>query len=193
MYDKLTIELGNNVDNIKIFKNFIPKKDLEDLSLYGKCFAYYKKNNSWPENILLPDYIKKLVTEYEDKMIKLAENSYGKKFEKDRFMDFSYRHEGTSVQKHFDNVKPEIKSVREIDTTNLFWSGHLSIIGYLNDNFSGGEIYFPEQNFEYLPKSGDVIMFPGTAFYPHGVKEFYGEKRITMSLWTRFLDFTGEV
>jgi predicted 2-oxoglutarate/Fe(II)-dependent dioxygenase YbiX len=192
-HDKLTIDLGNSVENIKVINNFIPKEHIDLLSVYGKCFAYYKKNNSWPEGILLPESVKELVLEYEDKMILLAENLYNRKFEKDRFMDFSYRHEGTSVKKHSDNVRPEIYSARNIDTSNLMWSGHLSIIGYLNDNFSGGEIHFPEQDFEYSPKAGDLIMFPGTAFYPHEVKEFHGGSRITMSIWTRFADFTGEV
>lgn len=191
--DKLSLELGKGIENIKIIKNFIPKNDIDLLVMYGWCFSDYKKNNNWPNGFLIPDKIKDLVLDYENRMIAAAEKFYNRKFEKDRSMDFSYREEGSFVEKHSDNIKSEKDFAKKINTDNLAWSGHLSIIGYLNDNFSGGEIYFPEQDFEYSPKAGDIIMFPGNIFYEHEVKKFHGEKRITMSIWTRFLDFTGEV
>ena len=40
---------------------------------------------------------------------------------------------------------------------------------YINDNFSGGELYFPEIDFLYKPVAGDVIVYP--AKFLHEVKQ----------------------
>ena len=190
--DTLTLELGKSSDNIKIVENFIDKEDIHSLIFYGRYFEYYKKNKSWPEGVEIPQSIHSMVKKYEDKMIHLASILYGRDFEKDRSMDFSYRHEGSSVSIHADNIMSDIPGARVVDSKNLIWSGHLSIISYLNDSFLGGEIFFPNQNFQYIPKTGDVIMFPGNYFYQHEVKHFEGAPRITMSIWTRFVDYNGE-
>jgi predicted 2-oxoglutarate/Fe(II)-dependent dioxygenase YbiX len=190
--DSLTLELGKSVDNIKVIEDFVDKEDLNSLIKYGLFFEYYKKNKNWPPGIEIPQHIHEMVTRYEDKMISCASSLYGKEFEKDRSMDFSYRHENSSVSIHADNVMSDIPGARVVNSDNLVWSGHLSVICYLNDSFLGGEIFFPNQNFKYSPKTGDAIMFPGTNFYQHEVKQFTGSPRITMSIWTRFADYTGE-
>lgn len=41
---------------------------------------------------------------------------------------------------------------------------------YLNDDFEGGELFFPERNLSIKPKAGQLILFPGGNEYIHGVK-----------------------
>jgi hypothetical protein len=45
-----------------------------------------------------------------------------------------------------------------------------SMIFYINDDYEGGELYFPALNFEYKPKPGDFVTFPSYEKYTHGVK-----------------------
>jgi hypothetical protein len=40
---------------------------------------------------------------------------------------------------------------------------------YLNDDYEGGELYFPLQDFEYKPKAGTFIFFEGNQEVPHEV------------------------
>ena len=55
-----------------------------------------------------------------------------------------------------------------------------STVIYLNDDYEGGEIYFPKQNFEHRPKSLSAIFFPGNKYeYLHGVKEITKGNRFT--------------
>jgi predicted 2-oxoglutarate/Fe(II)-dependent dioxygenase YbiX len=55
--------------------------------------------------------------------------------------------------------------------TAIFW---------FNDDYEGGEIYFPKQNFEHRPKSLSAIFFPGNKYeYLHGVKEITKGNRFT--------------
>lgn len=56
---------------------------------------------------------------------------------------------------------------------------------YLNDDFEGGEIYFPEQDLELKPKPGTLVFFPGHRPYVHGVREITkGERHNFASFWT---------
>jgi hypothetical protein len=41
------------------------------------------------------------------------------------------------------------------------------IIIYLNDDFEGGELLFPVQNFKVTPKQGSIAIFPCNFAFPH--------------------------
>jgi hypothetical protein len=46
----------------------------------------------------------------------------------------------------------------------------VSLVAYLNDNFEGGELFFRLQGINYVPKTGDVVLFPSNYMYPHQAK-----------------------
>lgn len=55
-----------------------------------------------------------------------------------------------------------------------------SFVTYLNDDYEGGEIHFPNQDFTIKPKAGSLVMFPSQKPYIHeskpvlsGVKYMY--------------------
>ena len=55
---------------------------------------------------------------------------------------------------------------------------------YLNDDYEGGELYFPEHSLEFKPPVYSFIMFPGGHENIHGVKEIIKGTRYTMvSFW----------
>jgi predicted 2-oxoglutarate/Fe(II)-dependent dioxygenase YbiX len=55
---------------------------------------------------------------------------------------------------------------------------------YLNDDYNGGELYFPQHNLEFKPPIYSFIMFPGGHENIHGVKEITEGTRYTMvSFW----------
>ena len=82
---------------------------------------------------------------------------------------------GTSMSEHSDNI------------VSLFEKGSgsplLSIVGCLNDDYEGGETYFPEQNIKYTPEAGHLIMFPSDLTHPHGVTEVIKGDRYTLPIW----------
>jgi hypothetical protein len=41
---------------------------------------------------------------------------------------------------------------------------------YVNDDFTGGELHFPEIDVTYTPRKGALIVFPSSDEYLHGVK-----------------------
>jgi len=55
---------------------------------------------------------------------------------------------------------------------------------YLNDDFEGGELYFPEHNISFKPNAYSLICFPGGVENIHGVSEITKGTRYTMvSFW----------
>jgi hypothetical protein len=56
---------------------------------------------------------------------------------------------------------------------------------YLNDNYSGGHTYYPEHNFEVIPKAGNLAIHPGDPEHLHGVTKIEDSTRYTIaSFWT---------
>jgi hypothetical protein len=43
----------------------------------------------------------------------------------------------------------------------------VSSVIYLNDDYEGGELYFPYLNITLKPEAGDIVMFPSTYIYAH--------------------------
>ena len=43
----------------------------------------------------------------------------------------------------------------------------LSSVMYLNDDYEGGELWFPYLNINFKPQAGDIILFPSTYIYAH--------------------------
>lgn len=46
----------------------------------------------------------------------------------------------------------------------------VSLVAYLNDDFEGGELFFRLQGINYIPRTGDVVLFPSNFMYPHQAK-----------------------
>jgi hypothetical protein len=56
---------------------------------------------------------------------------------------------------------------------------------YVNDDYEGGELYFPNQGIKFKPKAGAAYFFPGDKNYIHGVSEVISGTRYTVPFfWT---------
>ena len=59
---------------------------------------------------------------------------------------------------------------------------------YLNNDYEGGEIYFPQHNLEIKPVAGNAFAFPGDEYYIHGVKEITSGTRYTLPIFWKVLE-----
>jgi hypothetical protein len=86
-----------------------------------------------------------------------------------------------SLLESYNITKDHIDSFKE-----NFNDKHYSSILYLNNNYSGGELYMPQHNFEVKPEPGMLVCFKGDENNLHGVKMVTEGIRYTMSIfWTR--------
>lgn len=64
---------------------------------------------------------------------------------------------------------------------------------YLNDDYEGGELYFPLQNIQFKPKRGAAYFFPGDMNYVHGVTKIENGIRYTCPFFWEILEHTGDI
>lgn len=79
---------------------------------------------------------------------------------------------------HFITYKPGDHMAVHTDTAFTKNDGKLekirveySFLIYLNDDFEGGEIFFPLQKVQFKPQKGMLVAYPGTQQFPHGVNK----------------------
>ena len=64
-----------------------------------------------------------------------------------------------------------------------------SAIFYLNDDYEGGEINFPNFDLTIKPEKGSAVFFPAGFEHSHSVSEVKGKKRITIAVWYSWMCF----
>lgn len=60
-----------------------------------------------------------------------------------------------------------------------YWRKFSSVL-YLNEDFSGGETYFPQHDLTIEPKTGTLALFNAGLEYQHGVSEIKGGTRFNL-------------
>lgn len=63
---------------------------------------------------------------------------------------------------------------------------------YLNDDYEGGELYFPNQGIQFKPKPGGAYFFPGDMNYIHGVTRIESGIRYVVPFFWTILKHTGD-
>lgn len=68
-------------------------------------------------------------------------------------MNFIRYHEGQHFEEHTDH--------------GYSYTSTVSLVGYINDNYKGGGLYFRLQDIMFTPEEGDLVVFPSNFMYPH--------------------------
>jgi hypothetical protein len=82
-------------------------------------------------------------------------------------------------QLQMPHADKELHEGDEAGKPNDFPYYDIGSLFYLNDDYEGGELYFPKQGLEFKPKAGSAYFFPGDLHYIHGVKEIKSGVRYT--------------
>jgi hypothetical protein len=67
----------------------------------------------------------------------------------------------------------------------------VSIVAYLNDNYDGGEIWFPRFNLSFKPQPGDIIVFPSTYIYEHASQDMISGTKYSVVIMSDYNDREG--
>jgi prolyl 4-hydroxylase len=71
---------------------------------------------------------------------------------------------GDFYKRHVDNL---LLSSRFQEVEQGIPTRDISLVGYLNDDFEGGETYFDRQGVKVKPEAGAVLAFPSYFTHPH--------------------------
>jgi hypothetical protein len=159
-----------DISNISIKENFLEKKDTESILNFAKTKAYwnsvaqdgdYDKSES---NIYDKDsYVHHIIMKYLDVTKTLIELKYGRK------LNPGYAALRKWAAGDFQPLHADGEDL-EGNPNHAYAVDYASVI-YLNDDYEGGEIYFPDLDFSIKPKAGTLIFFPSNQYYSHGVRE----------------------
>lgn len=201
-YDKSLIEpghFGNSIDNIVIEKNFVEKSDLKIIQTFLPSIHKWDNpmgdefNNDgtctydaryWWDRVCSGEIIKSLdlsiynlIDKYIEKMQRLLESKFTVSLFKRPPVLVRWL-PGTEQQPHAD------KQLND-GTPNPFPTYDINSIIYWNDEFDGGQFYYPEFDIELKIEAGMAVAHPGDVHYLHGVKRIIsGERWTTPSFYT---------
>lgn len=67
----------------------------------------------------------------------------------------------------------------------------VSAVAYLNDDYSGGELYFPRFDLTIKPEVGDLVVFPSTFIYEHQSEPIVDGTKYSIVVMTDYNDRGG--
>ncbi len=92
------------------------------------------------------------------------DRDYGVKFTNTETCSILRYQPGQFYQRHIDNF---LLSDRFEEVARNVPIRDVSVVGYLNENFTGGETFFDRQNLKVKPQQGSAIVFPSDYTHPH--------------------------
>jgi hypothetical protein len=95
-------------------------------------------------------------------------------------------------QRQNPHADKELHEGPDAGMPNDFPNYDLSSLFYLNDDYEGGELYFPLQDVKFKPKKGAAYFFPGDKNYIHGVTEIKSGIRYTCPFFWEITKHTGD-
>jgi hypothetical protein len=185
-------KIGKRKENIILINNFLKKKDIK--IFYDYVEKYKDSENFRGGKSLNQNFIKKdnfdvysLLIEYQDKIYEEVKSYFveklGVKVRKtpNTPIHFVKWENGMSSVLHADCEKQDGTPVFEAN----FYRLNISSLIYINDNYEGGSIEFPEYDFYLKPSRGSLVIFPSN--HKHLVTEVKGSNnRYTMPMWFTF-------
>ncbi len=87
---------------------------------------------------------------------------------------------GQQYKRHVDNI---LLASRFQEVEQGIPTRDVSLVGYLNDGFEGGETFFDRQSVKVTPKAGSVILFPAYYTHPHQALPIRSGKKYAWTTW----------
>jgi 2OG-Fe(II) oxygenase superfamily len=177
-YPEEMLNCINDLDNypesydfISKWRQWIPSDITDENFIYGREKDINISTNLKSINDKITRYKTLYVLNSLKMSISMSFDEYQKmhKFRKDDyFIDFNKVNirswEGPGMGLHLDTYESPVK---------------FTIITYLNDDYEGGEIVFPNQGISLKPKAGSTLIFPTGEPYSHKVNPILSGKRYT--------------
>lgn len=184
---------GSGPENIHIFENFISQEDLDIIqdfcptinewnnskeSIYaedGTCLynADYWNDRQCSSEILerLSMPVFKIIEKYIKKMQTALEEIYR----------VELLHRPPVIMKWRPGIEQRPHADKQLNNgePNAFVDYDLNSLFYYNDDFEGGELFYPQHGITVTPKPGLAIAHPGDINYLHGVTMIRSGNRYT--------------
>jgi len=190
---------GDTTDSILVLKDFVSPLDLEHMSVFmphikewdnpreteynedGECIYdasyWWDRMCSGPIIKRINPFVYEMIDGYIDKMQSAIESHFKVKLWKRPPVLVRWL-PGNEQSPHSD------KQLND-GSPNPFPTYDLNSVIYWNDDFEGGEVYYPDHDIELTIEPGMAVVHPGDINYLHGVKPIIsGTRWTTPSFYT---------
>lgn len=193
---------GDSPDNIVALEDFMTEEELVRLNSFIRnnenwdyTETHYNENGTvtydadyWADRVATYPTIQKSDPE----IPKLIEKMVARlKVEVDKFFNVDANPTSPAMvrwlpgQLQMPHADKELHTGPDAGKPNDFPYYDLAGLFYINDDYEGGELYFPNQGIQFKPKAGAAYFFPGDMNYIHGVTEIKSGIRYTVPFfWT---------
>jgi predicted 2-oxoglutarate/Fe(II)-dependent dioxygenase YbiX len=193
---------GNSSENIVELENFMTEEEhsillpfARQITLWDVTESHYNENGTciydasyWENRVATEETLNKQDPEI-SKIIKTMMSRL--KVNVDNFFNVNARPTSPTIVRwlpgYFQNphADKELHEGPDAGKPNDFPYYDIASLFYLNDDYEGGELYFPKQGIQFKPKSRAAYFFPGDMNYIHGVTEVTSGIRYTCPFfWT---------
>jgi hypothetical protein len=144
----------------------------DDAKLVNAAYGDWTKQMLWLElNPHLLEKAKMIIDKIHSRCIYLINDHYQTDYVLDPLYNIYKFRDGDFMKEHHDSgLSPDIK---------------LGIVLYLNDDFDGGELYYPKAGLEIKPIAKSIVVHPAGMMYRHGVKEVKNGERFSLAGFAR--------
>lgn len=179
--------------NIHVVKNFLSNEEVALFESLVLSQDWHQTREAGSSVYVLDnaddlrDEVKRL--SIEERVIELASYNFGMDLSLvDNMGGFQMRKPGDSMRVHTDaeNFKGE-SHLEEILNLNFAKAMTMYVaLLYVGEEFGEGQLYFPNNEIDINVQPGDLVMFPTSNRYPHGVREStYGNRCVFSMYFTR--------
>lgn len=178
---------GQSKNNIVYIKNFVDPITILEIYNFCKNIKDFKKTDdvTWSNRVMEPDDFQKVSPELFKKIKHIYLNRLKKQIEEKFNVVVKKADPSIVIWRPGDNQPPHADKEEPDGSPNRSPFYDLSSLIYINDDYDGGEIFFPQHDIEINPSAGDAVFFPGDKFYLHGVNEIKNNNRFTIPVfWT---------
>lgn len=213
MNDRVSITpsgfFGDSADNIVALENFMTEKEISALD------SFIRTNTNWDHTethynedgvvIYDSDYWKDRVATYDtirktsEEIPRIIEGMVARlKVEVDKHLKVDAVPTSPAMvrwlpgQLQMPHADKELHEEPNRGVPNDFPYYDIAGLFYINDDYEGGELYFPIQGIQFKPKRGAAYFFPGDMNYIHGVTEIKSGIRYTCPFFWTIKAHTGE-
>jgi 2OG-Fe(II) oxygenase superfamily len=213
MNDRVSITpsgfFGNSADNIVALENFMTEEEITALD------SFIRQNQNWDytethyndDGVVIydSDYWKDRVATYDtirkttDEVPKIIEGMVARlKIEVDKYFQVDAIPTSPAMvrwlpgQLQMPHADKELHEEPNRGVPNDFPYYDIAGLFYINDDYEGGELYFPLQGIQFKPKRGAAYFFPGDMNYIHGVTEIKSGIRYTCPFFWTIAKHTGD-
>jgi hypothetical protein len=171
-------------EDIFVYKNFVSVSELNTIQNVILNLTEEQWNNGLPGDHWLCNKISnpnKTLNFIRERIISFLPEGYflgnGKSFVK-LFKGDSW---GPHADAHdFYDIRKKAAQLKENEPYQLADNEKWGLVVYFND-FEGGSLYYPNQNIEYKPNAGDLVIHSAEEHCLHGVKPVLSEIRYSHS------------